>query len=105
MRFFRKLNNLKLGDVPITSTRVEILAQNVIIYGVGRDKFLRASRVTSPCVMEVSGNSYKVATNGAAYVPESLVPEVSNIYLELEKPVGDALYKTEGTQDANRVES
>lgn len=105
MRLFRKLENLKLADVSLSSTRVEVVGRNAIIYGVKRDEFIKAALAQTPCVMEVSGHSYHVIVNGATRVPEALTPKVSNIYLEVESPTGDALYVSEEGADANRIES
>jgi hypothetical protein len=75
---FRKLTSLKLFDVSVVSSRVEIVGSNAVIYGVKREDFIKVARVAPPCVMEVSGHSYPVIVNGANRVPEALTPEVSN---------------------------
>lgn len=105
MRMFRKLTSLKLFDISVASSRVEIVGSNAVIYGVKREDFIKVARVEPPCVMEVSGHSYPVIVNGANRVPEALTPEVINIYLEVESPTGDALYMSEEGADVNRVES
>ena len=105
MRMFRKLTSLKLFDVSVVSSRVEIIGGNAVIYGVKREDFIKAARVEPPCVMEVSGHQYPVIVNGANRVSEALTPETSNIYLEVESPTGDALYMSEEGADVNRVES